>query len=204
MNRLGEKYTITILGSSHGEIVGVLIDGVPPNVRISQQAIKVWLDRRRPGQAKISTPRTESDSLVIQTGIFKGKTTGQPILAYVINKNVNSSSYEEIKDIPRPGHADFPSNVKYNGAQDYRGGGSFSGRMTIALIIAGAIAFQILNTVHIQFRAYTKEIAGNLVESIPSFESKELWEVYDNPTRIPQSKESAKFEELIPSKLLLF
>ena len=154
------EYRVTLIGSSHGNMVGCVIEGVPPNLSIDITSIQVDLNRRAPGQSKVTTDRKEADTLVVETGIFNGKTTGQPIVAFVRNRDIDSSYYDEIKATPRPGHADYPAQIKYGGAQDYRGGGSFSGRMTIGLVIAGSIAKQILATKGIDVNAYTSEIAG--------------------------------------------
>ncbi len=160
MNTFGKKYRITILGSSHGNLVGIVIEGLPAGVPLDINFINEELKKRRPGNSKITTPRQEQDKVIIETGIFRGKTTGDPILVYIRNKDVDSSYYEEIRDVPRPGHADLPARIKYRDQNDYRGGGRFSGRMTAALVIAGAIAQQILNKMGIHIISYAKEIGG--------------------------------------------
>ncbi|MHA2503270.1 MAG: chorismate synthase [Candidatus Kariarchaeaceae archaeon] len=160
MNSFGERYRITLIGSSHGNLVGVTIDGVPPGFHIDLDKISSELERRRPGQSKVTTDRKEGDELIIEAGILNGTTTGEPIVAFVRNKDIDSSYYDEIKDTPRPGHADYPAFVKYKGANDYRGGGRFSGRMTVGLVIAGSIARQIMSLQGIDVIAYTKEING--------------------------------------------
>lgn len=141
-------------------MVGVIIDGTPPGIKIDVEIINQDLIKRRPGQSNITTDRDEPDKLIIETGIMNGLTTGEPITAFVRNKDIDSSYYEEIKYTPRPGHADYPATIKYKGMNDYRGGGRFSGRMTIGLVIAGSIAQQILMQKKIKIIAYTKEIGG--------------------------------------------
>ena len=160
MNHFGSHYRIELLGSSHGDIVGVVIEGIPIGIKLDLEEIQDWLLRRKPGQSRITTPRNEKDTFIIRTGLFQGKTNGQPLLAYVENKDTDSKYYNDIKDTPRPGHADYPAYIKYKGFNDYRGGGSFSGRMTIALVIAGAIARQIIKKVGVEIVAYTKEIGA--------------------------------------------
>ncbi len=164
MNIFGTIYKVMLIGSSHGNMVGAVIDGVPPNEEISIEQINEDLKRRAPGQSKVTTERKEGDSLIIEAGILNGKTTGEPIVAFVRNRDVDSSYYDEIRDTPRPGHADYPAYVKYKGANDYRGGGRFSGRMTIGLVIAGSIAKQILKRHNVEIIAYTKEIGGIVAE----------------------------------------
>ena len=120
MNHFGSHYRIELLGSSHGDIVGVVIEGIPVGIKLDLEEIQEWLLRRKPGQSKITTPRNEKDAFIIRTGLFQGKTNGQPLLAYVENKDTDAKYYNEIKDTPRPGHADFPAYIKYKGFNDYR------------------------------------------------------------------------------------
>lgn len=197
MNHFGSHYRIELLGSSHGDIVGVVIEGIPIGIKLDLEEIQDWLLRRKPGQSRITTPRNEKDTFIIRTGLFQGKTNGQPLLAYVENKDTDSKYYNDIKDTPRPGHADYPAYIKYKGFNDYRGGGSFSGRMTIALVIAGAIARQIIKKVGVEIVAYTKEIGGIKV-NLPDAKNKlTTLEVYENPVRVPFSKDSQSIEDLI-------
>ncbi len=172
MNSIGRNYQITLIGSSHGNLVGVVIDGVPVARKINTDLINKALSRRKPGQSKITTDRKEDDRLIIETGILNGVTTGGPIVAYVRNADIDSSYYDEIVDTPRPGHADYPAKIKYNNAHDHRGGGRFSGRMTIGLVIAGEIARQILSENNINVVAYTKSIGAieaNVVNTAREF-----------------------------------
>ena len=143
MNTFGNLFRITSFGESHGKVVGVIIDNCPPLVEISEADIQAELDRRRPGQSAVTTPRDEADQCEILSGVFEGKTTGTPIAVIVWNKNQASKDYSNIKDIFRPSHADFGYQHKY-GIRDYRGGGRSSARETIARVIGGAVAKKIL------------------------------------------------------------
>ncbi len=159
-NSLGKFFRITTFGESHGKAVGVLIDGVKPNLEFSVENIQVELNRRRPGQSSVTTPRNESDQVLILSGVFDGKTLGTPICLLVWNKDQNSKAYNDIKDLFRPGHAAYTYLTKY-GIQDYRGGGRSSGRETIGRVASGAIAKQILAKFGIQVIAYTTQV-GNI------------------------------------------
>ncbi|MHA2252922.1 MAG: chorismate synthase, partial [Candidatus Kariarchaeaceae archaeon] len=164
MNTFGKNFRLTLIGSSHSSLVGVVIDGIPSGIDIDIELISSELQKRRPGQSNVTTDRKEEDRLIIKTGLYNGITNGQPFVAYVRNKDIDSSYYDEIKHTPRPGHADYPAYVKYRGTHDNRGGGRFSGRMTVGLVIAGAIAKQILREYKIHFTVYSKqigEICGN-------------------------------------------
>ena len=140
----GTIFKISTWGESHGKGVGVVIDGCPAGLAFSEEDIQKFLDRRKPGQSKYSTPRTESDQVEILSGTFDGKTTGTPISLIVRNENQKSKDYSEIASYYRPGHADYTFDAKY-GFRDYRGGGRSSGRETIGRVAAGAVASKILN-----------------------------------------------------------
>ncbi|MCR3906069.1 MAG: chorismate synthase [Tenericutes bacterium] len=143
MNSYGRLFQVTLYGESHQDAIGVVIDGIPSGVLIDESKIKADLVKRQPG-AIGTTPRKEADEFRITSGVFNGYSTGSPIHLMIENKNIQSKDYEHLKSHPRPGHADFVSNVKYQGFQDYRGGGRFSGRLTAALVAAGAIAKMII------------------------------------------------------------
>jgi chorismate synthase len=157
-NSIGKEFVITSFGESHGKCVGVVIDGCPAGVPLSEIDIQMELNKRIPPQPKIISGRIEKDKAKILSGIFNGFTTGAPIAIIVANKEADSSDYEAIKDLPRPGHADYPVHVRYGGFNDYRGGGRFSGRITVALIMVGAVAKKLLSTLDIEVLAYTKAI----------------------------------------------
>ena len=143
MNTFGNLFRITSFGESHGKALGVIIDNLPPNIKLCETDIQAELDRRKPGQSSVTTPRKEADKCEILSGVFEGKTTGTPLCTIVYNKNQKSKDYSNIKDIFRPSHADFGYLKKY-GLRDYRGGGRSSARETIARVIGGAIAKKIL------------------------------------------------------------
>ena len=160
-NIFGSNFVIVSFGESHGKCVGVVIDGCPAGLKLDLKQIQAELNRRKPGQSKISTPRKETDQFEILSGILNGYTTGAPITLLVENKDVDSSKYEKIRDTPRSGHADYTAWHKYGGFNDYRGGGRFSGRITISFVLAGAIAKQLLKeTLKIEILAHTVAIGG--------------------------------------------
>jgi len=144
VNSFGRIFRIHIIGESHGECVGVIIDGCPAGLPIDVADFEVDIERRKGGTQKGTTPRKEDDIPLIKTGVFNGKTTGAPLTILFENKNTRSGDYEKQRAIPRPGHADFTASVKYGGYEDYRGGGHFSGRLTVALVAAGVIAKKLL------------------------------------------------------------
>ncbi len=189
-NSFGKIFKITSYGESHGESVGVIIDGCPPNIKIDMDFLTSELARRKPGQSKITTMRKEDDLPQIESGIFEGKTTGTPILIKVKNSNQISKDYSNIKDIFRPGHADYGYYKKYQ-IRDYRGGGRSSGRETIARVAAGAIAKQILASKNIEIKAWVSQI-GDIKAS--SFD-KDF--IDKNSVRTCDKDTAKKMEELI-------
>ena len=154
---LGKHFQITTWGESHGKGIGVVIDGCPAGIPLSEETIQAYLNRRKPGQTKYSTPRKENDIVTIQSGVFEGRTTGTPISLAVYNETQRSADYSEIAGYYRPGHADFTFDAKY-GFRDYRGGGRSSGRETIGRVAAGAIAAALLKELGIEVFAFTKSI----------------------------------------------
>jgi chorismate synthase len=144
MNSFGRIFRVTIFGESHGPGVGIIIDGCPAGLPLSENDFHADLERRKGGMQKGTTPRKEDDLPVFQSGVFNGITTGAPIAILFANNNTRSSDYEKIKSIPRPGHADFVAHEKFGGHEDYRGGGHFSGRLTVCLVAAGVVAKKIL------------------------------------------------------------
>lgn len=143
MNSFGRIFKITLFGESHGELIGVTIDGVKPGISISITDFEKDLQRRR-AKNQFETQRIEKDKLKIVSGLFKGKTTGAPLTIIFENKDIDSSAYDEILRIPRAGHADFVAKIKYKGYNDYRGGGIFSARLTVGLVAAGVVAKKII------------------------------------------------------------
>ena len=158
---LGNLFTITTWGESHGAAIGVVIDGCPAGLSLDEEDIQIYLDRRKPGQSRFTTARKESDKARILSGVFEGHTTGTPISIMVENTDQRSRDYGKIKDCYRPGHADYTFDAKY-GFRDYRGGGRSSGRETIGRVAAGAIAAKILRQLGITITAYTRSI-GDIV-----------------------------------------
>jgi len=146
MNSFGRVFRITIFGESHGESVGIVVDGCPAGMPLTIDDFLPDLERRKGGSQKGTTPRQEEDLPIFKSGLFNNKTTGAPITVLFENKNIRSGDYEKQKDVPRPGHADFVAHKKFAGFEDYRGSGHFSGRLTVALVAAGVIAKKILLT----------------------------------------------------------
>ena len=153
----GKLFTVTTWGESHGKGIGVVVDGCPAGLSLCENDIQIFLNRRKPGQSKFTTPRKENDTVEILSGVFEGKTTGTPISMVVWNENQKSKDYSKIASYYRPGHADYPFDQKY-GFRDYRGGGRSSGRETIGRVAAGAIAIKLLNEIGISFLTYSESI----------------------------------------------
>jgi chorismate synthase len=189
-NTFGRFFHITTFGESHGKAVGVLVDGVKPNMRISESEIQKELSRRRPGQSNITTSRQEKDAVQILSGAFEGKTLGTPICLLIWNKNQNPETYKTIKNLFRPGHAGYTYLAKY-GIQDYRGGGRASGRETASRVAAGAIAKKILAKQGVQIFAYTKQIGKIVAHKIV------LKTIEQNPVRCADPNAAKKMEKKI-------
>ncbi len=158
MNSFGRKFRISIFGESHGELIGVTLDGVPPGLSLSEQEFIPDLERRRSG-ALGTTPRQEEDRPHIISGVFRGHTTGAPLTIVFANRNTQSGDYDNLTNHPRPGHADFAAGRKYRGYNDPRGGGHFSGRLTLGLVAAGVVAKKILSGVFVEAKII--EIGGS-------------------------------------------
>ncbi|MEG1870815.1 MAG: chorismate synthase, partial [Peptostreptococcaceae bacterium] len=153
---VGTKIKMSVFGESHGEAIGVVIDGLPSGYDIDFDFIYEEMKRRAPGQDSLSTPRLEKDIPRVLSGVFNGKTTGAPLSAIIENNNTNSKDYSELKMKMRPSHSDYPAMIKYGGYNDYRGGGHFSGRLTALFVFAGAICKEILKTKNIYVGAHIK------------------------------------------------
>lgn len=163
---LGTLFKITTWGESHGPGIGVVIDGCPAGLPLSEDDIQTFLNRRKPGESRYSTPRRESDKAEILSGVFEGKTTGTPISLMVRNENQRSRDYSDIAGCYRPGHADYSFDAKY-GFRDYRGGGRSSGRETIGRVAAGAVAARFLSELGISFLTYSKAIGPVTIPQSP-------------------------------------
>jgi chorismate synthase len=190
-NTLGTLFSVTTFGESHGLAVGCIVDGCPPNMSLHEEDIQVFLDKRKPGQSKYTSQRHESDEVTILSGVFEGKTTGAPIALLIHNTDQRPSDYEAIKDLFRPGHADFTYHHKY-GHRDYRGGGRSSARETVARVAAGAIARLYLQRyVHIDISGYLQQM-GDLV-----LDYEDAAEINNNPFFCPNKKQIKDLEALI-------
>lgn len=189
---LGTIFRISTWGESHGKAIGVVVDGCPAGLELSELDIQPFLNRRKPGQSIYSTPRNEDDAVELLSGVFEGKTTGTPISMIVYNKTQQSKDYSEIANYYRPGHADYTFDAKY-GFRDYRGGGRSSGRETIARVAAGAIAIKILNQLGITFTTYTKSI-GNIEIDYSKFDANEI---FNNKLYMPDADAAEKAGEYV-------
>ncbi|MFC0335061.1 chorismate synthase [Paenibacillus sepulcri] len=158
-NSFGEQFRITTFGESHGEAVGVIVDGVTPGIEIDEAFIQIQMDRRKPGQSSVTTPRKEYDAVSILSGMYEGRTTGTPLFIILFNKDMKPEAYNDIQHAFRPGHADFTYLQKY-GIRDHRGSGRASGRETAGRVAAGAVARKLLEHRGVSVMAYTTDIGG--------------------------------------------
>lgn len=189
---IGTIFRITTWGESHGKAIGVVLDGCPAGLSLSEEDIQPFLNRRKPGQSIYSTPRKEDDAVEILSGTFEGRTTGTPISMIVYNKSQHSADYSEIASYYRPGHADYTFDAKY-GFRDYRGGGRSSGRETTARVAAGAVAVKILNQLGITFTTFTRSI-GDIEIDDARFDREEI---FHNKLYMPDAEAAAKAGEYI-------
>ena len=197
-NSIGKEFTVTTFGESHGKVVGVVVDGCPAGLPLGEEDFQEELDRRIPAEPKIVSARVEKDQAKILSGVFNGFTTGAPIALMVENKETKSSDYDAIKDLPRPAHSDYPARIRYGGFNDYRGGGRFSGRVTVALIMAGVVAKKLLGRYNIDVLAYTAAIGQ--VKSDKKFSPAEIKKNhYSTTTRCPDFACAEQMEAAIIS-----
>ena len=166
MMQYGDRFRMTIFGSSHGPEVGVTVEGVPAGTAVDVESVQRQLDRRRPVGRRLATKRHEEDRLLVDSGIQDGRADGSPIRAHVRNEDVQRGPYDKLQDTPRPGHADYPARVRFGESADLSGGGIFSGRMTVGLVIAGALATQVLRPIGIDSVAFTRSI-GQVDAEVP-------------------------------------
>jgi chorismate synthase len=195
-NSIGKAFVITTFGESHGRCVGVVIDGCPAGLPLSEKDVQAELDKRIPKKPEITSGRIERDIVEILSGVLEGHTTGAPICMMVWNKEAVPSEYDIIKDLPRPGHADYTAYIKYGGFNDYRGGGRFSGRITVSFVMAGAVAKKLLWLFGVEVLAYTKAIGGIEMKETPALE-KIREETYKNPVRCPNPVYAEAMEKAI-------
>ena len=184
-NTLGKVFRLTTFGESHGAAIGGVIDGCPSGLEVDFDFVQKQLDRRKPGQSKITTQRKESDKVEFLSGLFEGKTTGTPIGFIIKNEDAKSKDYSHVKDTFRPSHADFTYTAKY-GIRDYRGGGRYSARETANWVVAGAIAQQILNKIGVEIIAYVSSV-GN-IKLNKCHKDMDLSTTHQNIVRCPDSK----------------
>lgn len=200
-NIIGEMFRVVSFGESHGRCIGVVIDGCPAGLELSEEDIQKELILRRPGTSRITTSRMEEDKVEILSGVFKGSTTGAPICMIIWNRDVRSEDYESIKYTPRPSHADYFAHVKYGGYNDYRGGGRFSGRITAGFVMAGAVAKKLLKKIlEVEVTAYTLEIGGEKAENFTLDDAKR--HRYKNDVRAPTLEAAVKMKEKIQQAML--
>lgn len=200
-NSIGKALALTCFGESHGKCIGAVIDGCPAGLPLKEEDIQIELNKRRPGLTAVSTSRREEDRVEIISGVYRGYTTGAPICMIVKNRDVDSTPYKIVSIKPRPGHADYTARVKYGGYNDPRGGGRFSGRVTAAYVMAGAIAKKILSLLEVEVLAHTVQIGNIKVESNVSYEEIRK-NVYSNPVRcaVPEVAEEMIKEILEASR----
>ncbi|MEM9328628.1 MAG: chorismate synthase [Bacteroidota bacterium] len=193
-NSYGSVFKITTFGESHGPAIGVIIDGCPAGVSVDEEFIQLELDRRKPGQSKITTQRKEEDKIIIQSGIFEGVTTGTPISILIHNKDQKSKDYSHIAEKFRPSHADFTYQEKY-GIRDYRGGGRSSARETAARVAAGAVAKLLLQSIGVSCQAYVSQVGTLKLEK--SYTELDLGATDDNAVRCPDQEMASKMFDYI-------
>jgi len=188
-NIIGKLFTFTSFGESHGKGIGGIVDGCPPGVELDEAFIQNELNRRRPGQSDISTPRKEGDKVEFLSGVFEGKTTGTPIAFVIWNENQHSTDYDHLKEVYRPSHADYTYQQKY-GIRDHRGGGRSSARETASRVVAGAIAKLVLKNIGIEITAFTSRVGH--IAMTQSFETVDLTLIESNIVRCPEQETAEK------------
>ena len=196
MNTFGEIFRLTTFGESHAPAIGGVIDGMPAGIGIDLGFVQRELDRRRPGQSALTTPRKESDRVEILSGLFEGKTTGTPIGFIIRNENQHSADYDNLRDVFRPSHADYTYYNKY-GIRDHRGGGRASARETAARCVAGAFAKIALQTQGIDVKAYTSQVGGIALPG--TYKDYDLNAIESNAVRCPDPATAEKMTDLIKS-----
>jgi len=198
MMAIGSVLKVRLFGSSHGPVVGVEVEGLPRGTRVDPDVIQRDLDRRRPVGRRLATKRQEEDRLVVDSGVQDGVSDGSVLKAHVANEDVRRSAYDALKNVPRPGHADFPARARYGAEADLSGGGIFSGRMTVGLVIAGALAREVLRPIGIEAVAFTREIGGVLAEVPESLSGGELGaRSAANEVGCPDAAAATRMEQVI-------
>ena len=195
-NSIGKAFVVTCFGESHGPVVGVTVDGCPAGLSLTVDDIQRALDMRIPQEKDVVSARREPDIVELFSGVFQDHTTGAPVTLHIRNKDVKSSDYDSLKDVVRPGHADYPAKVKYGGFSDYRGGGRLSGRMTAAFVAAGAIAQRLLSAFGVEVLAYTQAIDGVRLDNPPNIEAVKKV-TYENSMRCPDPVLAEKMHQAV-------
>jgi chorismate synthase len=194
-NSLGKIFTVTVYGESHGKCIGAVVDGCPAGLALTENDIQIELDRRRPVESIASTARVEKDRIEIFSGTMDGFTTGAPVCMMTRNEDVDDAEYERTRYLLRPGHADYTAHIKYGGYSDWRGGGRFSGRITAAFVMAGAVARKLLSSIGIEVVAHTVEIGGIKAQPVELSEIAE--KTAKDPLRCADAQASGEMKELI-------
>ena len=194
MNTFGNLFRLTTFGESHGNAVGGVVDGCPAGIALDLDFIQAELDRRRPGQSRLTTARKEGDRVEILSGVFEGKTTGCPIGFIVRNENQHSSDYDDLRDVFRPSHADYTYYIKY-GVRDHRGGGRSSARETISRVVGGAIAKLCLRQLGVDVKAWTQQVGNIACER--DWTRLDLSQIEQNDVRCPDAAAARQMEDLI-------
>ena len=192
----GKDFCVTVFGESHGPGVAVVVDGCPSGLQLTVEDIQIELERRMPPDPSVTSARREKDEVQLLSGVFEGYTTGAPVAMLTWNKDVRSQDYEKLKFVARPGHADYPTRIKYGGFNDLRGGGRASGRMTVPITMAGAIAKKLLRTIGVEVFAHTVQIHTIKVDRrLPSEIIKR--NAYSNSVRCADLETAEKMKEAI-------
>lgn len=194
MNTFGTLFKLTTFGESHGPGIGGIIDGMPAGIPVDLDFIQAELNRRKPGQSALTTPRKENDRVELLSGVFDGQTTGCPIGFLVRNENQHSADYDNMRQVFRPSHADFTYETKY-GIRDYRGGGRSSARETIARVVGGAFAKMVLKEKGIRITAFTQQVGAIAIDR--NYSTYDFAEIERNPVRCPDAEKAAEMAKLI-------
>ena len=194
MNSLGSSFVVTVFGESHGRCIGAVVDGCPAGLPLAVEDIQKEVDLRRPGSGAAATARREADRVEVLSGLHEGRTTGAPLALVIWNRDVDDRDYERIKDLARPGHADYTARIKYGGFNDARGGGQFSGRMTAACVMAGAVARKLLGTIGVELAAHTVEIGG-VGAALREFDA--IKDARKDPLRCADAVAAVRMEQVI-------
>ena len=193
-NTFGQLFTLTTFGESHGAAIGGVVDGMPAGIEIDMDFIQSELNRRRPGQSRVTTARQEADQVELLSGVFEGKTTGCPIGFIVRNQNQHSQDYENLRTLFRPSHSDFTYYNKY-GTRDHRGGGRSSARITISRVVGGALAKLVLRQMGVTIQAYTSQVGNITLE--PDYHRYDLSLTETNAMRCPDTEKAKEMEQLV-------